>query len=182
MRGGCRRFRRRRPHRGERRHQQRHPVPPKRRSSVRASSGGPTNSSGSAPGRNSTRSPSFSTKRNMAGYWAHAYRFEPETSTFIVECSEATWRGLGFERAGTEEAIAICERIFAPHLERPQADEQCAPSARLGVAEFSGAQLRALAQRQDRADRRRCALRAFLRRFGHQACSRRRERACLFGA
>jgi anthraniloyl-CoA monooxygenase len=48
--------------------------------------------------------------------WAHAYRFERETSTFIVECSEATWRGLGFERAGSEEAIAICERIFAPHL------------------------------------------------------------------
>ncbi|MGH6877010.1 MAG: bifunctional salicylyl-CoA 5-hydroxylase/oxidoreductase [Rhizomicrobium sp.] len=48
--------------------------------------------------------------------WAHAYRFEPGTSTFIVECSEATWRGLGFEHAGTEEAIAICERLFAPHL------------------------------------------------------------------
>jgi anthraniloyl-CoA monooxygenase len=29
--------------------------------------------------------------------WAHAYRFEEGSSTFIVECSETTWRGLGFE-------------------------------------------------------------------------------------
>lgn len=48
--------------------------------------------------------------------WAHAYRFEPGTSTFIVECSESTWRGLGFEYADTEEGIATCERLFAPWL------------------------------------------------------------------
>ena len=48
--------------------------------------------------------------------WAHAYRFEAGTSTFIVECSEATWRGLGFENASTEETLAICERLFARHL------------------------------------------------------------------
>src|SRR6478672_7046629 len=29
--------------------------------------------------------------------WAHAYQFEPGASTFIVECTEATWRGLGFD-------------------------------------------------------------------------------------
>jgi anthraniloyl-CoA monooxygenase len=27
--------------------------------------------------------------------WAHAYRFDGDTSTFIVECAEPTWRGLG---------------------------------------------------------------------------------------
>jgi anthraniloyl-CoA monooxygenase len=32
--------------------------------------------------------------------WAHAYQFEPGASTFIVECSEETWRGLGFDRHG----------------------------------------------------------------------------------
>ena len=26
--------------------------------------------------------------------WAHAYQFDPETATFIVECSEETWRVL----------------------------------------------------------------------------------------
>ncbi|HEY2447171.1 MAG TPA: bifunctional salicylyl-CoA 5-hydroxylase/oxidoreductase [Rhizomicrobium sp.] len=49
--------------------------------------------------------------------WAHAYRFEQDTSTFIVECSEATWRGLGFEYASTDEGIAICERLFARYLD-----------------------------------------------------------------
>jgi len=48
--------------------------------------------------------------------WAHAYQFDPETATFIVECSEATWRGLGGEAMGTEETRRLCERIFASNL------------------------------------------------------------------
>ncbi len=49
--------------------------------------------------------------------WAHAYRFAPDCSTFIVECSEATWRGLGFDRMSQEESIAASERIFAKYLD-----------------------------------------------------------------
>ncbi|MDQ3245346.1 MAG: FAD-dependent monooxygenase, partial [Pseudomonadota bacterium] len=49
--------------------------------------------------------------------WAHAYRFAPDCSTFIVECSEATWRGLGFDTMDQSEAIAVCERIFAQYLD-----------------------------------------------------------------
>ncbi|CAN7462948.1 bifunctional salicylyl-CoA 5-hydroxylase/oxidoreductase [Phenylobacterium sp. LjRoot225] len=49
--------------------------------------------------------------------WAHAYRFDDSTSTFIVECSEATWTGLGFDEMDQAETIAACERIFARHLE-----------------------------------------------------------------
>ena len=48
--------------------------------------------------------------------WAHAYRFADDCSTFIVECSEATWSGLGFDRLGQPEAIALCERLFAKYL------------------------------------------------------------------
>jgi anthraniloyl-CoA monooxygenase len=48
--------------------------------------------------------------------WAHAYQFEPETATFIVECSEATWRKFGFDRMGQEETLAACERMFARNL------------------------------------------------------------------
>ena len=48
--------------------------------------------------------------------WAHAYQFEPETATFIIECSEATWRNFGFDRLSQEETLAACERIFAKHL------------------------------------------------------------------
>ncbi len=28
--------------------------------------------------------------------WAHAYQFDPDTATFIVECSQETWDGFGF--------------------------------------------------------------------------------------
>ena len=59
----------------------------------------------------------FVFEETPAGWiWAHAYQFEPETATFIVECSEATWRGLGFDTLSTDEAIAACERIFAKTL------------------------------------------------------------------
>ena len=41
----------------------------------------------------------FAFEQTEAGWvWAHAYKFAPDCSTFIVECSEETWRGLGFDR------------------------------------------------------------------------------------
>jgi anthraniloyl-CoA monooxygenase len=49
--------------------------------------------------------------------WAHAYRFAPDCSTFIVECSEETWRSFGFDRMTQDESIAACERLFAKYLE-----------------------------------------------------------------
>ena len=48
--------------------------------------------------------------------WAHAYQFDADTATFIVECSEATWRNFGFGEMSKEESIAACERIFAEEL------------------------------------------------------------------
>jgi anthraniloyl-CoA monooxygenase len=48
--------------------------------------------------------------------WAHAYRFNDDTSTFIVECSPETWAGLGFDSMEQEEAIAASETLFARHL------------------------------------------------------------------
>lgn len=48
--------------------------------------------------------------------WAHAYQFEPGTATFIVECSEATWRRFGFGEMTRDESISTCERIFARYL------------------------------------------------------------------
>lgn len=48
--------------------------------------------------------------------WAHAYQFDPDTATFIVECSEETWAAFGFGAMTKEESIATCERIFAKHL------------------------------------------------------------------
>jgi anthraniloyl-CoA monooxygenase len=48
--------------------------------------------------------------------WAHAYRFAPDCSTFIVECSEETWRGFGFDKMSQDESIAACEKLFAKYL------------------------------------------------------------------
>jgi anthraniloyl-CoA monooxygenase len=49
--------------------------------------------------------------------WAHAYRFAPDCSTFIVECSEETWRAFGFDKMSQAESIAACERLFASYLD-----------------------------------------------------------------
>ena len=48
--------------------------------------------------------------------WAHAYQFDADTATFIVECSQETWDAFGFAAMSQEESIAACERIFADHL------------------------------------------------------------------
>ena len=47
---------------------------------------------------------------------AHHYRYEPDKSTFIVECDAATWRRAGFEAMDDATSRAYCERIFAPEL------------------------------------------------------------------
>src|SRR5690606_28459189 len=48
--------------------------------------------------------------------WIHAYQFDADTATVIVECTQDTWNRWGFEHMSKEEAIATCERIFAAHL------------------------------------------------------------------
>ncbi|MDP1778331.1 MAG: FAD-dependent monooxygenase, partial [Brevundimonas sp.] len=48
--------------------------------------------------------------------WAHAYQFEPGASTFIVECTEATWRGLGFDRLDQDQTCRAAEALFADWL------------------------------------------------------------------
>jgi anthraniloyl-CoA monooxygenase len=48
--------------------------------------------------------------------WAHAYQFDADTATFIVECSEATWSAFCFGDMTKEESIATCERLFAAEL------------------------------------------------------------------
>jgi len=59
----------------------------------------------------------FAFERTDAGWiWAHAYRFDDDLSTFIVEMDPETWAGLGFDRMDQPEAIALCERIFAKYL------------------------------------------------------------------
>jgi anthraniloyl-CoA monooxygenase len=55
-------------------------------------------------------------KTDHGWIWAHAYQFDDNTATFIVECAEDTWTGLGFDQMDQEQTVAECERIFADHL------------------------------------------------------------------
>ncbi|MBZ0238848.1 MAG: FAD-dependent monooxygenase, partial [Deltaproteobacteria bacterium] len=46
----------------------------------------------------------------------HAYRYSETGSTFIVECTPATWKAAGFEGADEDRTIAILEDVFAAEL------------------------------------------------------------------
>ncbi len=48
--------------------------------------------------------------------WAHAYSFDGTTSTFIVECDQATFDAYGFGDMSQQESIAVCGEIFKDHL------------------------------------------------------------------
>jgi len=48
--------------------------------------------------------------------WAHAYQFDDNTATFIVECAQETFDNWGFGQKSQQETIAICEEIFKDHL------------------------------------------------------------------
>jgi anthraniloyl-CoA monooxygenase len=50
-------------------------------------------------------------------FQAHAYRFNDDTSTFIVETREATWRAAGLDQMDVAQSVAFCERLFAPWLD-----------------------------------------------------------------
>lgn len=59
----------------------------------------------------------FIFERTEHGWFTvHAYRFDQDLSTFIVECREETWLAHGLDTAGTEQTVAFCERLFAPYL------------------------------------------------------------------
>jgi anthraniloyl-CoA monooxygenase len=59
----------------------------------------------------------FLFERTEHGWFTvHAYRFDEELSTFIVECREETWLAHGLDAAETDQTIAFCEKLFAPYL------------------------------------------------------------------
>ena len=47
---------------------------------------------------------------------AHAYRYSPTHSTFLVECDPSTYAAAGFDRMDADASLRYCERVFAEDL------------------------------------------------------------------
>jgi len=50
-------------------------------------------------------------------FQAHAYQYDGDTSTFIIETLEETWQAAGLEAMDQAGALAFCERLFARYLD-----------------------------------------------------------------
>jgi anthraniloyl-CoA monooxygenase len=60
----------------------------------------------------------FAFEQTEHGWFAaHAYQFDADTATFIVETPEAVWQAHGLDAMSQEEGIAFCEKLFAKHLD-----------------------------------------------------------------
>lgn len=60
----------------------------------------------------------FAFEQTEHGWFAaHAYKFDDNTSTFIVETPEAVWKTHGLDQMSQEEGIAFCEQLFAKYLD-----------------------------------------------------------------
>jgi anthraniloyl-CoA monooxygenase len=46
----------------------------------------------------------------------HAYPYDEQMSTFIVECPETVWRAAGLDGMDEQESLTFCERLFANDL------------------------------------------------------------------
>ena len=60
----------------------------------------------------------FDFQRTEHGWFqAHIYKFDEQTTTFIVECPEHVWQAHGLDQADQEQSIAFCEKLFADNLQ-----------------------------------------------------------------
>ena len=60
----------------------------------------------------------FAFEETPWGWFAlHAYRFDGDTSTAIVECRDETWQAAGLQNADAERTIAFCEELFGKYLD-----------------------------------------------------------------
>ncbi len=60
----------------------------------------------------------FIFKKTEHGWFqVHAYRYDREHSTFIVETREETWRAHGLDKADADETVGFCSDLFAEWLD-----------------------------------------------------------------
>ena len=120
-------------------------------------------------------------------FQAHAYRFDDDTSTFIVETPEEVWRKAGLDTMEKEDGDRLLREAVR---RRTSTATRCMSNARTCAARRSGSASRASSastgctgparhdgRRAGRADGRRRAHGALLDRLGHQARARGRDRA-----
>ena len=55
-------------------------------------------------------------KTEHGWFQAHIYKFDENTTTFIVECPEHVWLAHGLDQADQAQSIAFCEKVFAGNL------------------------------------------------------------------
>jgi anthraniloyl-CoA monooxygenase len=60
----------------------------------------------------------FDFQETPAGWvWCYAYPSSSGISTFVVECQQQTWEGLGFDTLGDEDGVRTLEKIFSTTLD-----------------------------------------------------------------
>jgi len=60
----------------------------------------------------------FAFEQTQHGWFqAHAYQYDSDTSTFIVETPQHVWEAAGLDRMSQDESIAFCERLFTRYLD-----------------------------------------------------------------
>jgi anthraniloyl-CoA monooxygenase len=60
----------------------------------------------------------FAFEKTEHGWFAaHAYKFNEDTSTFIVETPHEVWKAHGLDAMEQIDAIAFCEKLFAKYLD-----------------------------------------------------------------
>jgi anthraniloyl-CoA monooxygenase len=60
----------------------------------------------------------FVFKEDEHGLWrVHAYGYERGCSTFILECTEDTWRRAGLDEASEDDTVAFARQLFARELD-----------------------------------------------------------------
>ena len=56
-------------------------------------------------------------KTEHGWFQAHVYKFDENTTTFIVETPERVWLAHGLDKLNADESVAFCEQLFARHLD-----------------------------------------------------------------
>ncbi len=47
----------------------------------------------------------------------HCYQFDDDLATFIVECTEETWKNAGIHNMSKQEGVEFCEDVFSEYLD-----------------------------------------------------------------